>query len=122
MINLFCFYPHYSFPYDDPVVNRYPDFIKLIEWAQNAKPYTFDVRILILKRDYKTSIISTCINRFGHCEERIPLLSNMLNVIHGQLMQIDSDFWLQLNYTDLVRNMMDYSDILISFLMLNWKI
>merc|ERR1711933_69225 len=91
---------HYSFPYDDPVLNRYPDFVQLIEWAQNAKPSPFDVRLLVLKRDYETSLISTCIKRFGKCTERIFLLANMLNVIHAQLMQIDAAFWIQINYTD----------------------
>eukprot|EP01083_Nonionella_stella_P000158 462_1 len=110
---------HYSFPYDDPVPNRYPDFVKLIEWAQNAQPFPFDVRVLVLKRDYKTSIISTCVKRFGGCPSRVALLANMLNVIHAQLLQIDAEFWMQINYTDLVstnERMMQYAPILSSFL------
>ena len=107
---------HYSYPYDEPLINRYPDFVQLINWAQNSKPYPFDIRILILKRDYKQSLISSCVKRFGKCISRIPLLSNMLNVIHAQLMQIDKQFWIQINYTHLISNIIDYKIILSKFL------
>merc|ERR1712048_394827 len=93
---------------------QFPDFVQLIEWTQNAKPNGIDLKFLILSRDYKDSISHCLIN--DDCQKRILSMSHFLNSIHTQLLQIDASFFIQLNFSDFIRDKLSYVGIFESLL------
>ena len=107
MNNSILFHSGHSYPYGifwDPDrlnwVNRYPDIIRIIHWAQNAQPYPFDVRIIYLHRKFTNAVLST-MRRFTDKQERIQLFTHSLNMVQQQLMSIDDQFWIGIDLEDM---------------------
>ena len=110
----------YSYPFGRMKIEKFPDLELLISMAQSPKlaPYIFDVRLIVMKRDVATCLVSSCIHRFGHCDARIKYAERGLSLIHTQLMGIDPQFWIMLDYDHLVTHLNDsrYVDIIAKWL------
>ena len=119
--NTVLFHCGLSFPFGpmnidkDSYITHYPDILQMIEWAQNAKPYPFDVRIIYLYRNWQHSMLSV-VRRYGNIQQRIEILQHMMNMIQTQLISIDQQFWIGINMDDLFKRMQDYIDIFCMFL------
>ena len=64
------FHTGFSYPFGDPFgtetldVHQYPDILKIVQWTQNAKPFPFDLRLLVLKRTKWSTALQSVISRY----------------------------------------------------------
>ena len=106
----------FSYSFYDLSLRNHPDLNIFIDAFQgdtiNHMKNIFDIRFIVMRRDYINSIVSSCVTRFGSCMKRIQFLSKMLTVIQAQLMSIDTQFWIMLDYDDLIRIKKQYVEII----------
>eukprot|EP01084_Bolivina_argentea_P229103 386753_1 len=107
----------FSYSFWDLNVRNHPDLNIFIDYFQgdtyNNMENIFDIKLIVMKRDYINSIVSSCVNRFNACIKRIQFLSKMLSVLQTQLLSIDTQFWIMLDYDHLVTNLnSEYMNIL----------
>ncbi|ETO17213.1 hypothetical protein RFI_20116 [Reticulomyxa filosa] len=107
----------YSYPSGEVHMDAIPDLRQLVQFAQNETnlPYIFDLKVIVMKRRWSDALISAC-RRFGKCLDRSRMLPYMLSELQDQLSQIGSDFWILLDFNDLVQRPVKYTDILSRFL------
>ena len=97
-----------------------PNLIQLTQIVQNnILPNIFDLKIIVMKRNWVQVIISTCIHRFGQCKQRIELLPKALLILQSQLLAIDPNFWIMIDYNDFVQRSKLYVPIIDKFLQIN---
>ena len=106
----------FSYTFWDLNIRNHPDLNIFIDYFQgdsiNYMQNVFDVRFILMKRDYIKSMVSSCVARFNKCIKRIEFMSKMLSVIQTQLMSIDTQFWIMIDYDDLIEKKQDYVDII----------
>ncbi|ETO25427.1 hypothetical protein RFI_11710 [Reticulomyxa filosa] len=110
----------YSYPFQDVHIYRTPDLVKLIQLAQdtNKLPWIYDVKVIVLKRQWVEAIVSACLHRFGDCDKRALFLPRFLSELQTELLQIDPEFWMLLDFNDLVSRPVKYANVLQTFLQL----
>ncbi|ETO00183.1 hypothetical protein RFI_37268, partial [Reticulomyxa filosa] len=108
----------YSYPFQDVRIYRTPDLVKLIQLAQDADklPWIYDVKVVVMRRKWVEAIVSACLHRFGDCDKRALFLPRLLSELQTELLQIDPEFWILLDFNDLVSRPVSYANVLQTFL------
>eukprot|EP01083_Nonionella_stella_P042010 113648_1 len=105
-----------SYAFWDQNIRNHPDLNLFIDYFEgdtfDNMRNIFDVRLIVMKRDYVNAMVSSCVHRFSGCMRRIELLHTMLSVIQSQLMSIDTQFWIMLDYDDVVKRKEEYVGII----------
>ena len=104
----------YSFPFSDLGYPNITLFFKIV------KELGFNARFIVMQREYERCFYSLC-RRF--CRRRKKAL-NAVNEIHLAMQHIenvlmalnDRESWIMLDYHDLVRNKLNYVDIISKWL------
>ena len=115
--NSVVFHTGFTFPFLDIedhrkiAVHQYPDILKLVEWAQSARPFPFDLRLIVLKRRQWTTALMSSVSRYCGKTERVHFMKLMLTEIQREIVQIDPQFWILVDFDDLLENTMDYAPI-----------
>eukprot|EP01084_Bolivina_argentea_P073601 133552_1 len=123
--NSVLFHAGFSYPFGDPFgnkqlrINQYPDIIKLVQWAQNSKPYPFDLRFIVLKRYKWSTALQSVISRYCNKLKRIQYIKLMLSIIQTDLLAIDNQFWIIINFDHLLQYPMEYIPLLVKYLFKN---
>eukprot|EP01084_Bolivina_argentea_P145387 254833_1 len=76
----------------------------------------FTLKLIVLKREWVSCMVSSCINRYGRCTIRARILPQALHLLDLQLRQISQNQWFVLNYDDFVQRPMEYKDIVSEWL------
>lgn len=68
--------------------------------------------------DYYDNIyqVSACVHRYGACSQRVQMQPALLSMIQTQLMSIDPDFWIMIDYEDFVSRPKEYIEIVNDYL------
>merc|ERR1712113_440947 len=99
----------FSYPYFGITWHQLPMIPKLVEIANRIG---FDVKLIVMKRQWINSIVSSCVHRFGNCAGRIIFTHAVLSIIQAQLFSLDIKYWIMIDYEDFVQRPMEYVDII----------
>ena len=114
----------YSYPFKGLTLNNFPNIIELTIMLQDTSilKTIFDLKIIVMKRNWIECLVSSCVHRFGHCGSRIQYLPTALDLLQSQLLAIDPKFWIMIDYNDLMQRPKEYVPIISKFLQLDKNI
>ncbi|ETO16536.1 hypothetical protein RFI_20803 [Reticulomyxa filosa] len=95
----------YSYPFQDVPGTR-----------RRKLPWIYDVKVVVMRRKWVEAIVSACLHRFGDCDKRALFLPRLLSELQTELLQIDPEFWILLDFNDLVSRPVSYANVLQTFL------
>eukprot|EP01083_Nonionella_stella_P033711 92261_1 len=95
--------------------------VKLIEEVNEAQPklYHITLRFIVLRREYVETMSSSCIHRFGDCQLRTQLLYKAIFLIDQDLRTMHHRYWIMIDFNELLKNPLDYAQILSVWLNIN---
>eukprot|EP01084_Bolivina_argentea_P145161 254501_1 len=102
----------HSYPFGELNTTHVPNIVELMNMINTVNNELngniFVLKLIVMKREWITSIVSSCINRFGQCKTRINMHANLLKIINDQIKNISKSCWILLNYDKFVQNPFKY--------------
>ena len=114
----------YSYPFKGLKLTNFPNIVELTVMLQDMSILTriFDLKIIVMKRNWIECLVSSCVHRFGQCGTRIQYLPTALDLLQSQLLAIDPKFWIMIDYDDMMHRPMEYVPLIAKYLQLDKKI
>eukprot|EP01084_Bolivina_argentea_P094825 170509_1 len=97
----------------------YSQFVKLMKLVDSVNYYNglyINLRIIVLKRNWIETIVSSCIHRFGWCKIKVNAHYKGFMEINKQLNEINQKYWIMIDYFDLCKRANKYDEILSKWL------
>ena len=108
----------YSYPYFGLDWSQIPEVPYLVQLADKMG---FDVKLIVMKREWVNTFVSSCIHRFGQCKERVMFTNPVISLIQSHLFSLDKKFWIMIDYEDFMQRSLEYVDIINEWLKINDK-
>ena len=108
----------YSYPYFGISWDQIPSVPFLVHLADKIG---FDVKLIVMKRDWINTFVSSCIHRYGQCKQRIMFTNPIISLIQSHLFSLDNKYWIMIDYEDFMLRPIEYVDIVNKWLKINDK-